>query len=86
MQVRKDLGVGEDVKLLLFNFGGQVVSWNKCNYLPPSPNFYIQKVVTWQSGSCCASLTSSYVYKWPPVSKDDWFWVEVQFGSDLSNL
>ena len=29
MQVRKDLGVSEDVKLLLFNFGGQVFLLNK---------------------------------------------------------
>ncbi|KAG0616552.1 hypothetical protein M758_5G124600 [Ceratodon purpureus] len=35
-QVRKDLGVSEDVKLLLFNFGGQDARWSlKDEYLPP---------------------------------------------------
>jgi hypothetical protein len=30
--VRKDIGVSEDVKVLLFNFGGQLVFLNKSNY------------------------------------------------------
>lgn len=35
-QVRKDFGVSEDVKVLLFNFGGQDARWSlKDQYLPP---------------------------------------------------
>ncbi|KAK4793267.1 hypothetical protein SAY86_023702 [Trapa natans] len=35
-EVRKDLGVGEDVKLLVFNFGGQPAGWSlKEEFLPP---------------------------------------------------
>ncbi|XP_059634505.1 L-arabinokinase-like [Cornus florida] len=34
-EVRKDLGIGDDVKLLLFNFGGQAAGWKlKEDYLP----------------------------------------------------
>ncbi|XP_065627157.1 L-arabinokinase-like isoform X2 [Quercus suber] len=35
MQVRKDLGVPDDVKLVIFNFGGQPAGWKlKEEYLP----------------------------------------------------
>ncbi|KAK6927776.1 Galactokinase, N-terminal domain [Dillenia turbinata] len=35
-EVRRELGIGEDVKLVIFNFGGQPAGWNlKEEYLPP---------------------------------------------------
>ncbi|XP_031382671.1 L-arabinokinase-like isoform X2 [Punica granatum] len=35
-EVRKELGVGDDVKLLIFNFGGQPAGWSlKEEFLPP---------------------------------------------------